>query len=62
MGGINEQLKTKREEVLRIAARHRAFNVRVLAQGREVKPGRAATWTLWLIWSLIEASLISAAC
>ncbi|MEW6172328.1 MAG: nucleotidyltransferase family protein [Bacillota bacterium] len=41
MGGINEQLTIKREEVLRIAARHGAYNVRIFgstARG-EAGPG-----------------------
>lgn len=39
MYDINEQLKIKREEILRVAARHGAYNVRIFGSAARSEAG-----------------------
>ena len=44
---IEDLLKAKRQEILAIAVRHGAHNLRVFGSWPEERPGRRAIWIFW---------------
>lgn len=60
--GIQEIIGNQKEQILAIAAKYGAYNIRIFGSVLAAQQMIKAMWILWSIWKRVAVCLTSAAC